>query len=217
LVAFGIAAASAPTLICVAAILLGSCVQTAPNGDDIGSQENVDRITSRESAAFDRYDIEELNCDHTYLDPIKEMQAPYRQMWAHGLGSMRLMEDENAQTDKQLDALDQCHVEAEARLKTQLWGNIVEVNSSNAQTPPNWSKISSQNYYAITRYRSEAKACSHRYLDPVGKAMAEGPQPKKAGDEAFNWQGQILEEALGKVGKCQIEAAATLKAQLQSP
>jgi hypothetical protein len=54
-------------------------------------------------------------------------------------------------------------------------------------------------------------------MDPVGKAMAEGPQPKKAGDEVFNWQMQILGDALGKIEKCDIEAAASLKAQLWSP
>jgi hypothetical protein len=169
------------TLIYVVLILLGSCVQAAPNnGDDIGSQENVDRISSRESAAFDRYDIEELNCDHTYLGPIKEMQAAYHQMWTHGLGSMRLMEAENAQTGKQLDALDQCYVEAQARLKTQLWGNIVEVNPSHAQTPPTWSKISSQNYNAYYTISQPSKGLFPSIYGP-GRQSDGGRSPTQKG------------------------------------
>jgi hypothetical protein len=72
-------------LIYVAPILLGSCVQAAPNGDDIGSVENVDRIASQESAAFDRYDTEFLNCSHMYLGPAQEAGALGAQfVWRRG-------------------------------------------------------------------------------------------------------------------------------------
>lgn len=190
------------TLISMVLMLLGSRVQAAPNRGDVGP--------------FERHNTEALSCDRTYLDPIKRMQAADRQMWARGLGSMRLLNAETLWTDNQLNALGQCQVDADTRLKSQLWGDVPDIPSPGSQAPPSWVEIASDNYKAVMRYDHEAKDCSNRYLEPVNQAVTQGPQPKKAGDQVFNWRGRILGEALDQVEKCDIEAAARLKAQLRS-
>jgi hypothetical protein len=192
-------------LIYVAPILLGSCVQAAPNGDDIGSVENVDGIASQESAAFDRYDTEFLNCSHMYLGPAQEAGARPLEIGG-GKDLFTQLDERTKDVDKQLNALAKCDVDAAARLKTQLWGNLVEVNSSPAQVPPNWAKISSHNNDALKQHDSEKKACHRRFADQT-----------KTMDWAAPSFEAVFDEEMMRWGRCDIEAAARLKAQLWSP
>ncbi len=183
--------------VCGIIAVTASCAQ-ALNEDDIN------RISSQNSVAFNHHLDESINCSNTYPFPQKQ-KVSLETVFSD-------MARETREIEKVLDALDKCHIEADMRLKSQLWGNLVEVNSTHTQILSDWK---THNYDAIQRYDSENTVCQQRYMIPVGKEFEQGrPKPQKAGDDAFNRQARILIEALDKWAKCSVEAAARLRAQL---